>query len=817
MVHGVLLATINQASDLVNEHRRTPKFLRKLCTCYNRQMIEEIEEITNIGKGLSRLYATIDFGEARVARTRPLKHAPSNPRWNESFHIFCAYEANQITIKVKDELTIGAVVVGTAQIPIAQILSGQIVEGWFDLFSEQNPNKQRGQISIKLQFLNVRSDPSWGQGIKGCDIPGVHYTFFKQEKGNKITLYQDSHMLNEFMPKISLSGGRSYEPTRCWEDIYKALSEAKHLIYIAGWSVYTKITLVRDMERMIQGAEGLTLGKLLKRKADQGVRVLLLVWDDRTSVSLGLPGAQTTGIMHTHDEDTAGYFRGSKVHCVLCPRNPDDGSSFVQGVQVGLMFTHHQKTVVVDVAVSENNQTPRKLVSFVGGIDLCDGRYDNQSHSLFRTLETVHKDDFHQSNFEGASLEQGGPREPWHDVHSRIEGPAAWDVHFNFEQRWRRQAKKRRLLSVKNIPNLWPPPEVIKEDDPEAWNAQILRSIDEGAVEGFPEDPDIAAAMGLVTGKENTIDRSIQDAYICAIRRAKHFIYMENQYFLGSSASWSSNKDSGAIQLVPMELTQKIISKIEAGERFAVYVVIPMWPEGVPESETVQDILYWQRLTMEMMYNRIATALKRKGTSGSAQPTDYLNFFCLGNREARFPGEYKPPEAPKDGTDYRNAQEHRRFMIYVHAKTMIVDDEYIIVGSANCNQRSMDGARDSEIAVGAYQPHHVLGESSRSRPQGQVHGFRMSLWYEHLGKVDRDFLHPESLECVRKVRQTSHELWDWYSGQKIVNMPAHLLLYPITVLPNGEVRSLNGWENFPDTKAPVLGKHFETLPSLLTV
>ena len=32
-----------------------------------------------------------------------------------------------------------------------------------------------------------------------------------------------------------------------------------------------------------------------------------------------------------------------------------------------------------------------------------------------------------------------------------------------------------------------------------------------------------------------------------------------------------------------------------------------------------------------------------------------------------------------------------RFPIYVHSKMMIVDDAYIIVGSANINQRSMAG------------------------------------------------------------------------------------------------------------------------------
>lgn len=65
------------------------------------------------------------------------------------------------------------------------------------------------------------------------------------------------------------------------------------------------------------------------------------------------------------------------------------------------------------------------------------------------------------------------------------------------------------------------------------------------------------------------------------------------------------------------------------------------------------------------------------------------------------------------------AQRHRRFMIYVHAKGMIVDDEYVIVGSANINQRSLAGSRDTEIAMGSYQPHHTWAEKNM-HPHGQV-------------------------------------------------------------------------------------------------
>jgi len=41
------------------------------------------------------------------------------------------------------------------------------------------------------------------------------------------------------------------------------------------------------------------------------------------------------------------------------------------------------------------------------------------------------------------------------------------------------------------------------------------------------------------------IDMSIHTAYVKAIRAAQHFIYIENQYFIGSSYNWSSYKDLG--------------------------------------------------------------------------------------------------------------------------------------------------------------------------------------------------------------------------------------------------------------------------------
>ena len=55
------------------------------------------------------------------------------------------------------------------------------------------------------------------------------------------------------------------------------------------------------------------------QKAEEGVRVCLMVWDDKTSVHLGAQSAG--GLMMTHDEETRAFFKGTKV-CHLFPHPP---------------------------------------------------------------------------------------------------------------------------------------------------------------------------------------------------------------------------------------------------------------------------------------------------------------------------------------------------------------------------------------------------------------------------------------------------------------------------------------------------------------
>ncbi|XP_052202969.1 phospholipase D delta-like isoform X2 [Diospyros lotus] len=778
-------------------------------------------------------YVTVCLRGATVARTRVISNN-QNPMWNEHFKVPLAHPVTHVEFYVKDNDVFGADLIGVASVPAQRIKSGELIDDWFPIIGAcGKPPKPNAAVHLQMKFTQCEDNPAYNNHWISDDPARfeVKQSYFPVRHGGSVTLYQDAHVPDDMLPKIELDDEMVFRNEKCWEDICHAILEAHHLVYIVGWSIYHKVRLVREPSKPLPSGGNLILGDLLKYKSEEGVRVLLLVWDDKTSHSKFF--INTAGVMQTHDEETRKFFKHSSVNCVLSPRYASNKLSIFKQQVVGTLYTHHQKCVIVDTQGHGNN---RKISAFIGGLDLCDGRYDTPEHRLFRDLGTVFQDDYHNPTFSAGTK---APRQPWHDLHCKIEGPAAYDVLKNFEQRWKKAKKWSEfgrhfkkishwnddaLIKIERIswilspssstptddPAMW----VSSEDDPENWHVQVFRSIDSGSLKGFPKQVHAAEAQNLVCAKNLVIDRSIQTAYVQAIRAAQHFIYIENQYFLGSSYAWPSYKDAGADNLIPMELALKIASKIRAKERFAVYIVIPMWPEGVPSSASVQEILFWQGQTMQMMYEVIAQELKSMHLD-DVHPSDYLNFYCLGNREECSEENSNSRGQPSSNGDSVSAsQKFGRFMIYVHAKGMIVDDEYVILGSANINQRSMAGSRDTEIAMGAYQPHQTWAKKKK-HPHGQVYGYRMSLWAEHLGRIDETFKEPESLNCVRSINDIAEDNWKRFTAEEFTALNGHLLKYPVHVDVNGKVSSLPKQESFPDVGGKILGAR-TNLPDALT-
>ena len=76
-----------------------------------------------------------------------------------------------------------------------------------------------------------------------------------------------------------------------------------------------------------------------------------MIWNDLSSGDWLGAGMS----MGTHDEETETFFSGSEVVVANVGRGVEHPA-----------YTHHQKTVVVDEG--------ERLVSYLGGIDLTDGR-----------------------------------------------------------------------------------------------------------------------------------------------------------------------------------------------------------------------------------------------------------------------------------------------------------------------------------------------------------------------------------------------------------------------------------------------------------
>ena len=92
---------------------------------------------------------------------------------------------------------------------------------------------------------------------------------------------------------------------------------------------------------------------------------------------------------------------------------------------------------------------------------------------------------------------------------------------------------------------------------------------------------------------------------------------------------------------------------------------------------------------------------------------------------------------------------------------MIVDDRHLVIGSANVNDRSMLGSRDSELAVCIEGPSNVkvAGASGDYMVTKKIHDFRVNLFREHFG-MDIEFpANPHSWTVMWHIARTNTEIF----------------------------------------------------------
>jgi phospholipase D1/2 len=105
-------------------------------------------------------------------------------------------------------------------------------------------------------------------------------------------------------------------------------------------------------------------------------------------------------------------------------------------------------------------------------------------------------------------------------------------------------------------------------------------------------------------------------------------------------------------------------------------VVLPLLP-GFENFNAIQAVQFYNLRSINLGEYSIYKTLKKEGIN---DPSEYITFYGMRNWSVLMG---------------KLVQE----IIYVHSKLMIVDDKYVICGSANINDRSLLGKRDSEVAA----------------------------------------------------------------------------------------------------------------------
>jgi phospholipase D1/2 len=224
------------------------------------------------------------------------------------------------------------------------------------------------------------------------------------------------------------------------------------------------------------------------------------------------------------------------------------------------------------------------------------------------------------------------------------------------------------------------------------------------------------------------IERSILKGYYQLIDNSKHYIYIENQFFITKPFSDDERKNSNLDldKLVKNEIGLHIRSRIERAfekkEKFKVFICIPLLPgfSGTPgESSTMNAVI---KHTYKSIYNNQGMSLLELLRKKLGDEVDnYIFFFSLRNHGVI--GGVPVTE-----------------LIYIHSKLLIVDDEKVLIGSANINDRSMKGNRDSEFAVimEENKNNESIMDGNKFMASNYALTLRKHLMAEHLGLNDND-------------------------------------------------------------------------------
>ena len=211
------------------------------------------------------------------------------------------------------------------------------------------------------------------------------------------------------------------------------------------------------------------------------------------------------------------------------------------------------------------------------------------------------------------------------------------------------------------------------------------------------------------------------------IRESKNYVYIENQFFVSRPFDEEEKKACSSLpdiveNTIAYEIRKRIEKAYDEGKKFKVMVFIPLLPgfAGEPEeSGTLQLILKYTygAICRNHGYSIIEKLKEKMGEEWK----NYIGFYSLR-------GHGIINDVPTTE------------IIYIHSKLMIVDDKYVIIGSANINDRSMLGKRDSEFCVVIHEKERFksIMDGNNVKVAEFAQSFRVNLLAEHMGLDAKD-------------------------------------------------------------------------------
>lgn len=414
-----------------------------------------------------------------------------------------------------------------------------------------------------------------------------------------------------------------------------------------------------DPDERLTGDQGSEVGQVFCAAARRGVVVKGLLWRSHLD-----------GLAFSADENR---HLGSDVNGA--------GGEVLLDQRVRPFGSHHQKLVVV--------RSGSQDVAFAGGIDLCHSRRD---------------DDTHDGDPQGLRMsDEYGATPPWHDVQLEVRGPAVGDLEAVFRERWDdpspldnrlRMAVERRL--VKGIDT---DASALPEQRPDPLRAGTC------AVQVLRTYPARRPAYPFAPRGE----RSVAAAYRKVLKRARRFVYLEDQYL------WSAEVADLFAEALTREPDLHLVG------------VVPRFPD--------QGGRFGRPPSLVGRQDALDVVLRAGG--------DRVSVFDLEN--------------------------HAGTPVYVHAKVCVVDDVWANVGSDNLNLRSW--THDSELSCAVLDDEHDPREPRDPAGLGDgarrfARELRLRLWREHLDlptdATEGDLVHPMS--GLARLRASAAALDAWHDG-----------------------------------------------------